>query len=242
MELHPVSRTPVSSSAAGLDSESSEDDEESKWERKPRRESHQTYSFWLVAIGGVYLLYRTMGCIYHYWFYIWSILISFSFRTNSLLGIVTTIMGISMLNLRLWWIPFVWSWRVFFRICVFVYIHIYILKLDQDGFYMNNWSKSRCVLYEKLIKIVRFSTCALIKFGSMLIFRVKNCETCWCRQLIGGFCRYLVGLSFTVIEFDPLPHVHGIYISYLLLYTLCQFNHFHGIYIFLLLDLSTDQL
>ena len=152
MELHPVSRTPVSSSAAGLDSESSEDDEESKWERKPRRESHQTYSFWLVAIGGVYLLYRTMGCIYHYWFYIWSILISFSFRTNSLLGIVTTIMGISMLNLRLWWIPFVWSWRVFFVfvfVCIYIYTYWNLIKMgsiwttdqNQDVFYMKNWSK-----------------------------------------------------------------------------------------------------
>ena len=124
-----------------------------------------------------------------------------------------------------------------------VYIHIYI----------ETWS--RWVLYEQVIKI---KMCSIWKTDQYCIsfhlcpdqvrfhFDFQG-EKLWdllashC-QLIGGFCRYLVGLSFTVIEFDPLPHFHGIYISYLLLYTLCQFNHFQGIYIFLLLYWSTDQL
>ena len=211
MELHPpVSRTPVSSRAAGLDSESSEDDEESKWERRRRDVraiKHIAFDCYWRS-----LLYRTMGCIIIIDF-IYDISWSVFHIEPSLLGIVTTIMGISMLNLRLWWIPFVWSWRVFFVfvfLCIYIYTYWNLIKMgsiwttdqNQDVFYMKNWSK----LYV-------FST-ALIKFGSMLIFRVKNCETCWCRQLIGGFCRYLVGLSFTVIEFDPLPHVRGIYLIY----------------------------
>ena len=123
---------------------------------------------------------------------------------------------------------------------IYTYIHWNLIKMgsiwtsdqNQDVFYMK--TDQYCISFHLCPDQVRFH----FDFQGEKLWDLLASHC----QLIGGFCRYLVGLSFTVIEFDPLPHFHGIYISYLLLYTLCQFNHFQGIYIFLLLYWSTDQL